>query len=347
MSEIFVSASAPTKPSAVLGPVMIDVAGQELSAEDRELICHPLVGGVILFTRNYRDPEQLKKLCDDILSLRKTRPLLAVDHEGGRVQRFRNGFSRLPAMRTLGKLHEESPARALDESRRLGQLIGSELGWFGFDLPFAPVLDRDYEVSQIIGDRAFAHDTEVLTTLSRAFWQGLNAAGLSATGKHFPGHGAVTADSHTELPVDRRALAVLEADMAPFKQLMAEGLESIMMAHVRYTAVDQLPASLSTKWIKQLLRRDWKYNGAIFCDDLSMGGAAVVGTLGERAIAALEAGCDMIPVCNNREGSLQVLEALKDFKPSRLSSARLKRLYRRPVDLPPPTFGRELASTIA
>lgn len=321
---------------------MMDVAGQELTAEDRELICHPLVGGVILFTRNYRDPEQLKKLCDDILAVpRKARVLLAVDHEGGRVQRFRNGFSRLPAMRTLGKLHEESPGRAMEESKRLGTLIGSELGWFGFDLPFAPVLDRDFEVSQIIGDRAFAHDTETLITLAREFWRGLNAAGLSATGKHFPGHGAVTADSHHELPVDRRTLPQIEADMAPFKKLMDEGLESIMMAHVRYTAVDTLPASLSPKWIKELLRRDWKYNGAVFCDDLSMGGAAVVGTLGERAVIALEAGCDMIPVCNNREGTLQVLEALRDYKPNRLSSARLKRLYRREVDLPAPTFGRE------
>ena len=334
------TASAPLATS-ILGPLMIDVAGQELTAEDRDLIRHPLVGGVILFTRNYRDPDQLKKLCDDILGVRKTRPLLAVDHEGGRVQRFRNGFSRLPAMRTLGKLHEESPGKAMEESRRLGTLIGSELGWFGFDLPFAPVLDRDYTVSQIIGDRAFAHDVDVLTTLSREFWRGLNAAGLSATGTHFPGHGAVTADSHHELPVDRRSLPQIEADMGPFKKLMDEGLESIMMAHVRYTAVDTLPASLSAKWIKELLRREWKYNGAVFCDDLSMGGAAVVGTLAERAVMALAAGCDMIPVCNNREGALQVLDALHDFKPNRLSSARLKRLYRREVDLPAPTFGRE------
>lgn len=335
-------------PSSILGPVMVDVAGQELTAEDRELIAHPLVGGVILFTRNYRDPEQLKKLCDDILTVRETRPLLAVDHEGGRVQRFRNGFSRLPAMRTLGKLHEESPGKAMEESRRLGQLIGSELGWFGFDLPFAPVLDRDYAVSQIIGDRAFAHEADTLVTLAREFCRGLNMAGLSATGKHFPGHGAVTADSHTELPVDRRSLAQIEADMAPFKQLMDEGLESIMMAHVRYTAVDTLPASLSAKWIKELVRQEWKYNGAIFCDDLSMGGAAVVGTLGERALMALAAGCDMIPVCNDRAGALQVLEALKDHVPSRLSSARLQRLYRRPMDLPPPSFGRDsqLAATL-
>ena len=331
----------PMRSTAVLGPVMVDVAGQELTAEDRELIRHPLVGGVILFTRNYRDHEQLKRLCDDILAVpRKARVLLAVDHEGGRVQRFRNGFSRLPAMRTLGKLHEESPGRAMDEARRLGGVIGAELAHFGFDLPFAPVLDRDYEVSTIIGDRAFAHDTGVLTTLSREFWRGLNAAGLSATGKHFPGHGAVTADSHHELPVDRRTLPQLQADMAPFRALMDEGLESLMMAHVRYTAVDTLPASLSPKWIKQMMRREWKYNGAIFCDDLSMGGAAVVGTLGERAIAALDAGCDMIPVCNDRAGALAVIEALKDFKPSRLSSARLKRLYRRDSTLPAPDFGR-------
>lgn len=342
MSETLSAAKTPS--SSILGPVMIDVAGQELSAEDRELIAHPLVGGVILFTRNYRDHEQLKKLCDDILSVRKHRPLLAVDHEGGRVQRFRNGFSRLPAMRTLGKLHDESPARALEEAQRLGQLIGSELGSFGFDLPFAPVLDRDYEVSQIIGDRAFASDAAVLASLSRAFCKGLNAAGLSATGKHFPGHGAVVADSHLELPVDRRSLAQLEADMAPFKQLMDEGLESIMMAHVRYTAIDTVPASLSTKWIRDLVRRQWKYNGAIFCDDLSMGGAAVVGTLGERAVLALAAGCDMIPVCNDRAGIMQVLQALSDYKPNRLSSARLKRLYRRPLGLPAPTFGREAES---
>ena len=317
--------------STLIGPVMLDIAGQELTAEDRELIAHPLVGGVLLFTRNYRDHEQLKRLCDDILAVKKNRPLLAVDHEGGRVQRFRVGFSRVPAMRTLGKLHEESPAKALEEARRYGALIGEELGGFGFDLPFAPVLDRDCEVSQIIGDRAFAGDTETLVALARAFWQGLNAAGLSATGKHFPGHGAVTADSHVELPVDRRQQPALDADLLPFRALMAEGLESIMMAHVRYTAVDPLPASLSTRWIRGLIRREWKYNGAIFCDDLSMGGAAVVGSLEERAQMALEAGCDMIPVCNDRVGALRVIESLRDYKINRLSSARLKRLYRRPA----------------
>jgi beta-N-acetylhexosaminidase len=252
-------------------------------------------------------------------------------------------------MRTLGRLYLESPAQAIERARMFGETIGSELGWFGFDLPFAPVLDRDYELSQIIGDRAFASDVAALVPLARAFWQGLNAAGLSATGKHFPGHGAVTADSHLELPIDRRPLPQLEADWAPFRALMDEGLESLMMAHVRYTAVDALPASLSPKWITQMMRGEWGYDGAIFCDDLSMGGAAVVGTLAERAIAALDAGCDMIPVCNDRAGTLQVLDALKGRAPDAAASARLARLYRRPVEQAEPGFGRDaaLAGTLA
>lgn len=315
--------------SSLLGPVMMDIGGQELTAEDRELIAHPLVGGVILFTRNYRDPEQLAHLTRDILAVKSPRPLLAVDHEGGRVQRFRVGFTRVPAMRTFGKLFEESPQKAHDDAHRFGALIGSELAAYGFDLPFAPVLDRDLEVSQIIGDRAFASDAGLITELAGSFINGLNSAGLSATGKHFPGHGAVAPDSHIDLPIDRRPLTALQTDWAPFKGLMDRGLESIMMAHVRYTAVDSLPASLSPIWIRNIIRRDWKYNGAIFCDDISMGGAAVVGSLEERAKLALLAGCDMIPVCNDRPGLMRVLDALKATKPNRLSSARLKRLYRR------------------
>jgi len=315
--------------STLLGPVMADVGGQELTAADRELIKHPLVGGVILFTRNYHDREQLRALCKDILAVKKTRPLLAVDHEGGRVQRFRVGFARVPPMRSLGKLFEESQPRSIEEARRYGRLIGDELAEFGFDLPFAPVLDRDCEVSQVIGDRAFAGDCATISTLAAAFTRGLQDAGLSATGKHFPGHGAVAADSHHDLPVDRRPWAAIEADLAPFKALMDRGLESIMMAHVRYTAMDPTPASLSKVWIAGLIRKDWKYNGAIFCDDLSMGGAAVAGTLEDRARLALEAGCDMIPVCNDRPGLEALLDAIKDIKPSRASSNRLKALYRR------------------
>jgi beta-N-acetylhexosaminidase len=190
---------------------MVDVGGQELTAEDREILAHPLVGGVILFTRNYRDHDQLRALCGEILSLRAPRLLLAVDHEGGRVQRFRVGFSRVPSMRTLGVRHSEDPTAALEDARAAGLTIGRELAAFGIDLCFAPVLDIDHGVSGVIGDRAFSDRGEVVVELARAFRAGLNAAGMAATGKHFPGHGAVRADSHVELPVDRRPEAVLRA----------------------------------------------------------------------------------------------------------------------------------------
>ncbi len=313
-----------------LGPLMVDVGGLELTAEDREILAHPLVGGVILFTRNYRDHEQLKALCDGILAARRPRPLLAVDHEGGRVQRFRVGFSRVPAMRTLGSLYCEDAASALESARECGLTIGRELSGFGIDLCFAPVLDLDHGVSTIIGDRAFSDRCEVIVELAREFRAGLNAAGLAATGKHFPGHGAVRADSHVELPVDRRQETELRAqELVPFQALIADGLESIMMAHVRYTAVDETPASLSRKWIRTILRKELGFSGAVFCDDLSMGGAAVVGSMEERARLALAAGCDMLPVCNDRAAVVTLLDALKDHAPSRAASQRLARLYRK------------------
>jgi beta-N-acetylhexosaminidase len=313
-----------------LGPLMVDVGGLELTAEDREILAHPLVGGVILFTRNYRDHDQLRALCREILAVRAPRLLLAVDHEGGRVQRFRVGFSRVPSMRTLGVRHSEDPTAALEDARAAGMSIGRELAAFGIDLCFAPVLDIDHGISGVIGDRAFSDRGEVVVELAHAFRAGLNAAGMAATGKHFPGHGAVRADSHVELPIDRRSEAELRAvELAPFTALIAEGIESIMMAHVRYTAVDETPASLSRKWIRGILRRELGFTGAIFCDDLSMGGAAVAGNLTERARLALAAGCDMLPVCNDRPGVIALLDALKDLKPSRAGGARLQKLYRR------------------
>ena len=320
-----------SRSSALIGPLMVDVGGLELTAEDREVLKHPLIGGLILFTRNYRDPEQLAALCMDILAVKKPRLLLAVDHEGGRVQRFRVGFTRIPAMRTLGKLYEEDAAKAGAEAREHGLTIGRELAAFGIDLCFAPVLDRDYGVSTVIGDRAFDQDSDRIIELARSFRTGLNAAGLVATGKHYPGHGAVSADSHHELPVDRRSLDELQKDMVPFEALIKDGIESLMMAHVRYTSVDQAPASLSKIWIQDNLRKRLKYTGAIFCDDLSMGGAAVVGTMEERARLAFEVGCDMLPVCNDRPATIALLHALKDIKPTKAISDRLKKLYRREV----------------
>lgn len=321
---------AASKTGGLIGPLMLDVGGLELGAEDREVLAHPLVGGVILFTRNYRDPDQLRALCADIHSIKRSpRLLLAVDHEGGRVQRFRVGFSRIPAMRALGHRYEESARAARDEAEAHGYSIGSELGGFGIDLCFAPVLDRDIGVSGVIGDRAFATRVDVIVELARAFRAGLNRAGMAATGKHFPGHGAVVADSHVELPVDRRALEEIErTELAPFVPLIQDGIESLMMAHVRYTAVDHTPASLSRRWISGTLRRRLGFRKALFCDDLSMHGAAVVGDMNERARLALAAGCDMLPVCNDRPASLQLLDALRDLQPGTAASRRLTPLFR-------------------
>ena len=313
---------------STLGPVMADINGLALGAEERELLEHPLVGGVILFARNYSDPEQLRALCAELSAIRQPRLLLAVDHEGGRVQRFRVGFTRVPAMRSLGRLYEESAERALDEARSHGATIARELGSYGIDLCFAPVLDRDSGSSQVIGDRAFAADNAVIDQLARAFRAGLNQGGMAATGKHFPGHGTVAADSHHELPVDRRPLAEIEMqDLAPFRTAVAEGIESLMMAHVRYSAVDELPASLSRLWIGDYLRGRLGYQGAVFCDDLCMGGAKVAGEIEDRARLALDAGCDMLPVCNDRIA----LERLLQRMPNRddpAARARLQSLYR-------------------
>lgn len=313
-----------------MGPIMADVAGIELNAEDREVLRHPLVGGVILFTRNYHNNEQLRALTAELLKLKKRGPrlLIAVDHEGGRVQRFRDGFTRIPAMRLLGQLHKDDPKKALQWAKAQAQILGNELAAHGIDLCFAPVLDLDHGVSEIIGDRAFASDAKTTIAMAKSFCEGLASVGMAATGKHFPGHGAVVADSHLELPVDARTLKTLEAaDLKPFVALIKSGIPSLMMAHIRYTAFDQTPASLSKKWIGTYLRKKLGYKGAVFCDDLSMGGAAVVGGYDERARLALAAGCDMLPVCNNRPALLQLLKDLKKLKPSAASSARLKKLY--------------------
>lgn len=317
------------KTATTIGPLMGDVGGLVLTAEDREVLKHPAIGGVILFARNYSDPAQLRALCKELLKLKRPRLLLAVDHEGGRVQRFRVGFTRVPAMRTLGALHEEDRRKALAESRKWGRTIGRELADYGIDLCFAPVLDRDTGKSQVIGDRAFASDIPTLVALARAFCKGLASAGLAATGKHFPGHGAVVADSHAELPVDGRRWEELEeTELVPFKALIDDGIPSLMLAHVRYRAVDEVPASLSHRWIQDLLRSQLKYDGALFCDDLSMGGAQVAGDLTERTRLALAAGCDMALICNDRPGLLRVLDDLPRVR-RQASSRRLRRLYRK------------------
>ncbi|MCC7198311.1 MAG: beta-N-acetylhexosaminidase [Gammaproteobacteria bacterium] len=313
-----------------LGPLMVDVAGQQLTAEDRELLRHPLVGSVILFTRNYAEPAQLTALVADIHSLRQPSLIVAVDHEGGRVQRFRQGFTRLPALRLIGRRFDHDPRGALDLARQLGWLMAAELRAVGIDLSFAPCVDLDHGASEIIGDRALhAHPARV-GELAVAYMYGMRDAGMAAVAKHFPGHGAVVADSHVALPVDRRPLADLDGDLAPYRVLIANALPSVMVAHVVFPEIDALPASLSPRWIRGILRGELGFDGAVFADDLSMAGAAAFGAIEERAVLALAAGCDVLPVCNDRAQVVRLVDRLTaPVEP--VCAMRLVRLHGRPM----------------
>jgi beta-N-acetylhexosaminidase len=320
---------------AMLGPLMLDVAGTALDAEDRELLRHPSVGGLILFARNYADPAQVAALVAEVHALREPRLLVAVDHEGGRVQRFRTGFTRLPPMRASGRDLAREPRAALARAEQLGWLIGAELRAVGIDLAFAPVLDLDHGVSTVIGDRAFHRSPDAVSRLAVAVVHGMKRAGMAATGKHFPGHGGIAADSHLELPVDPRPYADLDAaDLVPFRRLVEAGLPSVMMAHVVYPAVDPLPASFSPRWIREELRGALDFRGAVFCDDLCMAGAKVIGDPLARAEAALAAGCDMLPICNDRAAAVAVVDGLA-VAPDATRQLRLTRLHGRaaPGDL--------------
>lgn len=296
------------KPSHTLpGPVMLDVAGHELSAEEREVLQHPLVGGVILFARNYAEPEQLQALT---AAIRAVRPelIISVDHEGGRVQRFREGFTRLPAMRRLGEAWALDPAFGRSCARQAGLVLAAELRAHGVDLSYAPVLDLDYGVSSVIGDRAFHREPVVATELAREVITGLGQAGLRAVGKHFPGHGAVEADSHVAIPVDGRDFdAVWAEDIVPFRLLAGE-LGGVMPAHVIFERIDARPAGFSPFWLQDVLRSRLGFQGVIFSDDLTMEGASVAGGIRERAAAAHGAGCDMVLVCNRPELAIELLD---------------------------------------
>lgn len=290
-----------------LGPLMIDIAGTELTDLDRERLCHPLVGGIILFSRNYADPEQLSALTAAIHALRTPALLIAVDHEGGRVQRFRDGFTRLPAMATLGKRWDENTEDALTAARQVGYVLAAELRARGVDYSFTPVLDLDYGPSRVIGDRAFHRQPAAVIALANALGEGLKLAGMGSCGKHFPGHGYVIPDSHVELPVDDRTLEAMQEDILPYRQLALDG---VMAAHVIYNCFDCNTAVFSNKWISYL-RDDIKYNGVVFTDDLSMAGAGVVGGMLSRVETAYNAGCDMLLVCNAPDVVGDVLENWK------------------------------------
>jgi len=304
---------------------MVDVAGLELTPEDREVLRHPLVGSVILFTRNYRDSTQLAKLVADIHAVRTPALIVAVDQEGGRVQRFRPEFSLLPPPRRIGHEYDLDKKTGLTLARSMGWLMAAELRAHGVDLSFAPCVDLDYGVSEVIGDRAFHSKPEAVAELALAYVKGMQDAGMAATAKHFPGHGAVVADSHHSLPVDRRDWNGISADIHPYRRLIANGLPGVMVAHVLFPAVAPEPASLSRRWIQNALREELRFEGCIFTDDLSMGGAKEFGDVVARATAALQAGCDVLPVCNDRASVTKLLDELEhEIQPS--SHLRLVRM---------------------
>jgi beta-N-acetylhexosaminidase len=305
---------------------MVDIAGTTLSAADRVVLRHPLVGSVILFSRNYRDRAQLAALTESIRALRSPSLLVAVDHEGGRVQRFRDQFTRLPAVRTIGRRFDGNRREALELAQAAGWLMAAELRSVGVDFSFAPCVDLDFGVSEIIGDRAWHREPDAVGALAVACMTGMREAGMAATAKHFPGHGAVTADSHVALPVDRRAYADLEADIRPYRVLIDNLLPAVMAAHVVFPQVDPLPASLSRRWLTGVLRGELGFHGCIFADDLTMAGAAAFGDLAARARLAAAAGCDVLPVCNDREAVLALLDQLDPGLVSPASQARLVHL---------------------
>jgi len=334
--------------NTTIGSLMLDLIGVELSAEERELLQHPMTGGVILFTRNYEDKQQLTELVQQMRAVSQQPLLIAVDHEGGRVQRFRPEFSRLPPLGEFGAIYQEQPEKALQLAEKAAWLMAIELRELAIDFSFAPVLDLDYGVSEVIGDRSFGRDPNRVVSLASAYIKGMKAAGMAATGKHFPGHGAVVADSHLAIPEDKRSEAeIWQDDIQPFIQLHQQGqLDAIMPAHVIYSQLDQQPAGFSAYWLQTILRQKIGFEGVIFSDDLSMEGASFAGGYTERAEAALAAGCDMILACNHRAGAIEILDQVR-HKPTLEQSQRLQRMVGKPLYNQSAQLGREYWEQVA
>jgi len=309
------------------GPILIGIPGTRLDAESREQLAHPAVGGVVLFSRNFEDSEQLDVLISDIRAARDPRPLICIDQEGGRVQRLREGFTRLPPLGALGKLACSDPHKALDMAYRHGRVMATEMLACGIDLSFAPVLDLD-QGSCVIGDRALSGNPSEVVRLGRAYLAGMHDSGMKTTGKHFPGHGSIAADSHLDDVCDSRSYdEIFRSDLLPFREL-APGLDALMIAHVVYPDVDLLPAGYSSRWLKDVLRGDLGYRGVIFSDDLGMHAAKAVGGLVERTRLCLEAGCDLVLVCQP-EDVKELLSVLDGGLPE--AGAAITRLYGRPT----------------
>jgi len=312
---------------------MLDLRGQQLEDDECEILRHPLVGGVILFSRNYLDPDQLSGLCAGIHALRNPPLLIAVDHEGGRVQRFHEHFTALPPCRCYGEQYDINEEKGLYLSEQGGWLMAAELLAVGVDFSFAPVLDLDKGISSVIGNRAFHRHEDIATILAKRFVRGMKQAGMASVGKHYPGHGSVSQDSHHETPVDdRRYEDIAMSDLLPFERLIQAGLTAVMPAHVVYSKVDSKPAGYSSIWLQQVLRRQLGFQGVIFSDDISMEGAGVAGDYGDRVRAALNAGCDMVLICNNQQAAVKVLDEL-DMKPNPASQARFMRMHGRGPNL--------------
>ena len=306
---------------------MVDLEGTTISENEKELLLQPEVGGVILFTRNFVSVEQITDLTAQIHNLRTPPLLVAVDHEGGRVQRFHEGFTRIPAAAIYAKKSQNDLGKARRLAEHAGWVMAAELGACGIDFSFAPVLDLAHGLSGVIGDRAFHSKPSTAGTLAYAFMHGMNKAGMQAVGKHFPGHGGVVEDSHVAMPVDHRGLdELLENDIVPFRYMIDNHLTAIMPAHVIYDNIDEKPAGYSSYWIKTILRQKLGFQGVIFSDDLSMEAACVVGGYGERADAALQAGCDMALVCNHLQGAIEAADYIRGYT-NPTSQLRLVRMH--------------------
>lgn len=293
------------------GYLVMDLTGLTITPEEKEILAHPHIGGVILFSRNFESRSQLAALCRQIRASRKAPLLIMVDQEGGRVQRFKAEFSLLPSMGVFGKRYDDNPKQAILEAKASAALMAKELVSAGIDISLAPVLDLDKGVSTVIGDRAFHAKPEVVMVLAQAFIDGMLMAGMAATGKHFPGHGSVVLDSHVAMPVDERSFSAIEKeDLIPFKGLIQQGLRAVMAAHIRFPLVDALPVGYSPHWLQTVLRKQLSFNGMIFSDDLNMEGANLFSDYRGRVQTALDAGCDMALLCNNRPAVVEVLDGL-------------------------------------
>jgi len=310
---------------------MVDLQGLELESGEKELLAHPQVGGVLLFARNYADPEQVRALVESIHKIRQPRLLVAVDQEGGRVQRFRDFFTRLPPVSHLGEIYDRDRRRARGLAQITGWLMAAELRGVGVDISFTPVLDLNRGLCAVIGDRAIHRDPEVVADLAQAYQGGMHQAGMVSTGKHFPGHGGVSEDSHYDLPVDQRHFQDLQMeDLIPYERMINAGLAAIMSAHVVFPEIDSEPASFSEFWLSEILRGQLGFQGVIFSDDLNMGATSSIGGHAERVQRALKAGCDMLPICNAPEAVPEVLEHLSGYNDP-AAHARVARLHGRPA----------------